>query len=274
MIEYWFMFPAGVLISIVAMAAGIGGAVFFSPFFFLVLHLEPRVAFATGLIIEIFGFGSGALGYARKKLIDLRCAKHVLIVSIPSAIAGVFLGGFIGPLFLLSVFGAGMLLLSVVFLLPEKRILPKHPSLYDSKAHTHPWRFHFERTDFLFYILSLIGGLFVGMVSAGLGETNEYNLEQRLKMPPAIASGTSVFIVIVTALVASFAHVLDLFVSSDTTFLADVFSIVIFAGPGVVLGAQLGVYASQFLSHKNKKIFLSLIFFIVSILTFLRVLNG
>jgi len=44
------MFPVGVLISMIAMAAGIGGAVFFSPFFFLVLHLEPQVAFATGLL--------------------------------------------------------------------------------------------------------------------------------------------------------------------------------------------------------------------------------
>ncbi|MCD4821045.1 MAG: sulfite exporter TauE/SafE family protein [Methanococcoides sp.] len=222
----------------------------------------------------MFGFGSGALGYARKKLIDFRCAKHVLIVSIPSAIAGVILGGFIGPLFLLTVFGAGMLLLSIVFILPEKKILPKHPSLYDQKAHTHPWRFHFEKIDILFYILSSIGGLFVGMVSSGLGEANEYNLEQRLKMPPAIASGTSVFIVIVTALIASFVHVLDIFVSSDTSFLADVFSIIIFAGPGVILGAQLGVRASQLISHQNKKVFLSLIFLIVSILTFIQVLYG
>ncbi len=267
------MFPAGLIISMIAMAAGIGGAVFFSPLFFLVLKLEPQVAFAIGLLIEIVGFESGAIGYARQKLIEYRCAKLALKASIPAAIAGVFIADFIPPIVLLAIFGGGMLLLAVVFLLPEKKLLPKDPSLHEPHHHR-IWDFHWEKIDFPFYGLSAIGGLFLGMVSAGLGETNEYNIEKRLNMPPARASGTSVFIVIITALAASVIHIAEFVIHSNYGIFEDVIAIIIFAGPGSIIGAQLGVKGSKYLSHNKKKILLAIIFFIISILTFLRVISG
>ena len=45
----------------------IGGAVFFSPLFILVLKLEPSVAIGTALITELFGFASGLSAYWRRR---------------------------------------------------------------------------------------------------------------------------------------------------------------------------------------------------------------
>ena len=78
---YWFMFPVGIIVATIAMAAGIGGAVLFSPIFFLLLKLRPDIAIGTGIFIEIFGFGSGFIGYARKKLIDYRLGKQILFLQ-------------------------------------------------------------------------------------------------------------------------------------------------------------------------------------------------
>ena len=39
--DFWYLFPASILIATLAMAAGIGGVVFFSPIFLLFLKLEP-----------------------------------------------------------------------------------------------------------------------------------------------------------------------------------------------------------------------------------------
>jgi uncharacterized membrane protein YfcA len=64
-VQYWFIFP-------IAMASGVGGATFFSPFFILALGLPPEVAIGAGLITEVFGFASGLFAYARKRLIDYR----------------------------------------------------------------------------------------------------------------------------------------------------------------------------------------------------------
>ena len=71
-LQYWFMLPVSVLIATIAMASGVGGATFLSPFFILALGLPPEVAIGTGLITEVFGFASGLFAYARKKLIDYR----------------------------------------------------------------------------------------------------------------------------------------------------------------------------------------------------------
>lgn len=59
--ELWWLLPTSVLIATVAMASGVGGAVFFSPIFLLVLGLEPAVAIGTALLTELFGFGSGLM---------------------------------------------------------------------------------------------------------------------------------------------------------------------------------------------------------------------
>lgn len=39
--EFWYLFPISILIATIAMSSGVGGAVFFSPLFMLVLQLEP-----------------------------------------------------------------------------------------------------------------------------------------------------------------------------------------------------------------------------------------
>lgn len=60
-LEYWYMLPVVIFIATIAMAAGVGGATFFSPFFILALSLSPEVAIGTGLITEVFGFASGVM---------------------------------------------------------------------------------------------------------------------------------------------------------------------------------------------------------------------
>ena len=61
------MFSVSVGIATIVISAVIGGAVLFAPFFMLVLRLDPLLALAAGLAIEVFGFSSGVIGYWRKK---------------------------------------------------------------------------------------------------------------------------------------------------------------------------------------------------------------
>ncbi|MFB6198405.1 MAG: TSUP family transporter, partial [Halobacteriaceae archaeon] len=88
MFEYWFMFPLGVFIGTIAMATGIGGASMFTPLFLTVLGLPASVAVGSGLLIEIFGFGAGLIGFIRKDLIDYEIGLFLLRFTIPAAIAG------------------------------------------------------------------------------------------------------------------------------------------------------------------------------------------
>lgn len=80
-----------------------------------------------------------------------------------------------------------------------------------------------------------IGGLFLGMVSTGLGELNGYFLLQRCHVPSKIAVATSVFIVAITALIASIGHAIQ-FIQQGGDALNTVLSLVIFTAPGVIIG--------------------------------------
>ena len=61
--ELWYLLPAATAIATVAMASGVGGAIFFSPLFILVLGLDAQVAIGTALLTELFRifFRSGGL---------------------------------------------------------------------------------------------------------------------------------------------------------------------------------------------------------------------
>jgi uncharacterized membrane protein YfcA len=68
-LEFWYMLPIGIVIATIAMASGVGGATFFSPLFILGLGLSPELAIGAGLIVEVFGFGSGVYAYVKRQLI-------------------------------------------------------------------------------------------------------------------------------------------------------------------------------------------------------------
>ncbi len=88
-------------------------------------------------------------------------------------------------------------------------------------------------------VASGLGGLFVGLISTGLGELNSYALIKRCRIPTRVTVATSVVVVAITALAASVTHLVDL-ASSSGDELTDVANLVIFMIPGVVIGGQLG----------------------------------
>ncbi|PSQ97461.1 MAG: hypothetical protein BRD55_02445 [Bacteroidetes bacterium SW_9_63_38] len=155
-IEFWYMLPIGIVVATIAMGSGVGGATFFSPLLILGLGLSPELAVGSGLVVEVFGVGSGVYAYVTRKLIDYR-----------------------------------------------------------------------------------IGGLFVGMVSSGLGELNGYFLLQRCRVPSAVSVAMSVFVVSVRACVASLGHVYQV-AQGGLIGLTTMGNLLLSTVPGVVIGAQLG----------------------------------
>ncbi len=78
-LAHWWIFPASILFSTVALASGVSGALFFSPFFLLVVGLEPAQAIGAGLLTEVFGMGNGLRSYVKQGLVDYATAKWLLI---------------------------------------------------------------------------------------------------------------------------------------------------------------------------------------------------
>jgi uncharacterized membrane protein YfcA len=281
-LQYWFMLPVAILIATIAMASGVEGATFFSPLFMLALGLPPQVAIGAGLITEVFGFGSGLAAYARKRLIDYRLGLALLVVTIPMALLGTLVSGWAKPDILKVVLGVGLFVVALSFLrAPEYKYVARMDTYilqeYGSeKAETYLTTSEGEEIRYKVCnrsegrLIAGVGGLFMGMVSTGLGEMNGYFLLQRCRVPSKVSVATSVLVVAVTALIASAGHVFQ-FVRAGGDALSIVLSIVIFTVPGVIIGGQLGSRIASRIPQRVLELGLAVLFILVAALTLMQV---
>ena len=276
--EYWFMLPVAVVVATIAMASGIGGATFFVPVFILALRLPPEVAIGTGLITEVFGFASGLYAYARKRLIDYRLGLTLLLATVPLALVGTWAAGWAPPSILKVILGTGLFAVALSFLRsPEGKDVVRMDAaikeeyggtkatttLVAASGETIRYRVC-NRSEGM--LIGGIGGLFVGLISTGLGELNGFFLLRRCRVPSKVSVATSVFVVAVTALLASIGHFVR-FARSGSEVLATVLSIVVFTVPGVIVGAQLGSALANRIPQRILERSLAILLILVAALT-------
>lgn len=271
--EFWYLFPIAIVIATIAMSSGIGGAVFFSPLFMLVLKLEPKIAVGVALIKEFFGFSSGLLAYYKAKLIVFKLAKNLLVFSVPAAVIGAYYADAVPPIILKAIFAVGLVFIGFQLFnswRKEKR---------DKKEQEHQKEFEnnyesiltdAKETVYKYTVcnrnmgrsFAAIGGIFVGMISVGLAELQEYHLVARCKVPTPVAVATSIFVVVITVLVASIGHVYE-FVKAGDEVLNQVLSVVLFTAPGVVIGGQIGSKLQKILPEEKMKISIAVLFIVL-----------
>jgi uncharacterized membrane protein YfcA len=278
-VEFWYMLPVGILIATVAMASGVGGATFFSPLFILGLGLSPELAVGSGLVVEVFGFGSGVYAYVKRKLIDYRIGGMLLSATVPAAIAGVVVAHFADPDILKLILGMGLFAVAVSFLrAPDEEVEATLDEMAQEDPTTAETCLITAEDEEICYtvcnttegrLISGIGGLFVGMVSSGLGELNGYFLLQRCRVPSSVSVATSVFVVAITALVASLGHVVQV-AQGGLTGLTTMGNLLLFTVPGVVIGAQLGPELAKRVPDRIMEIGLGVLFILTASLLLLE----
>lgn len=266
---FWYMLPTAIVIATVAMASGVGGATFFAPLFILGLGLPPELAIGSGLVIEVFGFSSGLYAYIRRRLIDYRLGGALLIATVPAALFGTVAAHYIAAELLKIVLGMGLIAVALSFLrAPDDELHAQMDALAEESPDTaESCLVAADGEKYCYTIcnktegrtIAGIGGLFLGMVSSGLGELNGYFLLQRCRVPSSVSVATSVFVVAITALTASVAHVVQ-FAQGDLTDLGRMLNLLLFTVPGVIIGAQLGPMLAKRVADRSMEIFLGLLF--------------
>lgn len=276
-LQYWYLFPIAIVVAAVANGAGVGGATFFSPLFVLVLRLQPQVAIGTALITEVFGFASGVTAHARAKAIDWKLAGMLMTASVPAAVVGSLLGGVLSETLLKTLLGIGLIGVAAAFIGHHEReaedaaiargdgvVEPYiRRSLTTSDGQTYAYRVCRRNEGRGF---AGVGGLFVGLISTGLGEADSYALVKRCRVPTRVAVATGVVVVAVTALVASVTHLID-FVQTGGDALSVVRSLVVFTVPGVIIGGQLGPQVTRRVSERTLIRGLGWLFLLIAIAT-------
>ena len=280
-LEYWFLFPISAIIATIAMASGIGGAVFFSPLFMLALQLDAKIAVGTALITELFGFTSGLIAYIKTKLIDYHLAKNLLLFSIPFAILGLLIADYFPDVILKTIFAVGLIFIGLqLFTSWRQEEREKHEAVHeeefkedyescliDNEGHEYRYTICNKNMGRMF---AAIGGAFVSMISVGLAELQEYQLVARCKVPTPVAIATSIFVVVITLLVASAGHIYE-FASGNVSDLSEVINLAIFTVPGVILGGQIGPKVQKWLPDDKTKISISILFLMIGVFMLITV---
>lgn len=271
--DFWYLFPLSIVIATIAMSSGIGGAVFFSPLFMLAMKLDPRIAIGSALITELFGFTSGLVAYYKSRLIDFKLAVNLLIFSVPFAIIGTAYVDALPDIALKSIFAAGLIFIGYqLFSAWRKEERDKH-----EQNHQAEFADNFERElidasgkKYRYTVcnrnmgrsFAAIGGAFVGMISVGLAELQEYHLVARCKVPTPVAVATSIFVVVITVLVASIGHFYE-FTTNSNEIMNQVLNVIIFTIPGVIVGGQIGPKFQTIIPEDKMKISISFAFILI-----------
>ena len=219
-LSLWWVYPAALCIAALAISTGISGALFFVPFFLLVVGVSPAQAIGGGLMTMIFGTGSGAFSYVRQGVVDFTIVKSLLLVTVPFAMAGAVLALLSDPDALRVLFGV-MLFALAAFLLwsnfrrarednirpvPVEMLPSFHPN--DTVIHARDGReYRYIRPGrTVSQALGAAGALVQGFMGAGLPEATTTQLVLRGPLPPRVAVATSVTTLTVTVFFAAAIH--------------------------------------------------------------------
>ncbi len=275
-LQYWYLLPVSMLIATIAMSSGIGGAVFFSPLFILVLKLEPSIAIGAALMTEFFGFSSGIYAYLKKKLIDFKLGMNLLIFSIPAAIVGVIYSDALPAIALKASFAAGLVFIGSQLFTSwrkEEREKADHQVRSDFEHNHESCLTDAQGTEYRYTVcnknmgrmFAVVGGAFLGMISVGLAELQDYHLIARCRVPSPVAIATSIFVVVVTVLIASAGHFYHFAFSAGPEVLNQVLSVTLFTVPGVIIGGQIGAALQTKLNPDLIKVGVSILFVVVGL---------
>lgn len=276
---YWFMFPVSILIATTAMLSGIGGAALFMPIFILLFPLlgpeyilaSPVAAVGVALLTELFGFSSGFIGYFRKRLIDFHLAKTFLMISVPAAIGGALIAHHVDSGIVITGYGvlilivAGIMFRGHEILLETELALAKEKNgngqsfqrqLTDHKGNIYEYNHCSSRL-----VPTGLGGFLTGLLSVGIGETVMPQLVRFCRTPVPVAAATSILVVIITVMSASFTHIITLVQAGGLE--AVPWHLVAYTIPGVIIGGQIGpILQGRIPSHFMERAIAILFFFI------------
>ena len=274
--EYWWLFPVSICIATIAMSSGIGGAVFFSPLFLLVLGLSPTIAIGSALITELFGFGSGVISYRKAKLIDYGLAKSLLVYSIPAAIVGSLVADYFSGDLLKGIFAVGLIFIGwqlFISFREERRHKADRDALAETESAFESELIDASGTVYRYTVcnkgvgklFAVIGGALVGMISVGLAELEEYQLVARCKVPTPVAVATSIFTVVITVFFASLGHIYQFVTDANSDVLQQVMNVVLFTIPGVIIGGQIGPMVQKRINPDLMKVTIMVLFITIGL---------
>lgn len=245
------LFLIGLVIGAIGTFVGAGGGFLLVPILLLGYGLPSDLAAGTSLAVVLLNAASGALSYARQGRIDYRSGAIFALLTIPGAILGAKAAPHVAGRPFHVGFAVLLLFVAVPMLLGRRRGTPSEArsetaagrartggfgrvtrSLTDRAGRTHTWSFSMP----LGMALSLVVGFLSSILGIGGGIVHVPALVTLLFFPAHVATATSHFILVFTALAGVAAHAAQGTVD---------FRLAVPIGLGALAGAPVGAWLSR-----------------------------
>jgi uncharacterized protein len=289
--EHWYLLPVGFGIAVLAMSSGISAGNFWVPVYLLWARLEPALAFWMTLATMLCGYGSGVARNLRQGTLD----RHIIIQYLPCTLPAALVGGYLAPMlrvswlilfFGLFVVGYGMRMLVTLLESPGEESEKHKPDLSsapEKRSPTFPLPLRetapifplslWERARVRDGAAALLGGILLGLITVGLGELLLPRLlTGRKSLAPAEIVGSTVVVIFVTSLAAALVRLDGPLLAALDEQRAPLLGAMVFAGPGVILGGQLGPMVARRLNIGTLRWYVTVILLLVGVLMLVRFL--
>jgi uncharacterized protein len=287
--DLWYLLPVGFVIAVLAMSSGISAGNFWVPVYLLWARFEPPVAFWMTLATMLCGYGSGVVRNLRQETLDRRIISYHLPFTIPAALVGGYMAPVLNISWLVLLFGLFVLVYGVHMLVHLLKVTAEEsarqgldlPSPVGKKSRmfflSAAARYHFRSLSFWDRAgvrdgaTALLGGILVGLITVGLGELLLPRLLTACKsLSPAEIVGSTVLLIFVTSLAAALARLNGPFLAGLSEQRTTLLGAMVFAGPGVILGGQLGPMVARRLNAHTLRWYAAVILLLVGILMLVR----
>lgn len=231
--SYWYVFPVAVLVATLANSSGFSGSVLFQPFFNLVLQLPVAQSIANGVATETVGMSSGGVRYLFMRQVDLRAWLTVVLPVGGGVVIGLFLFLRLPGDWLRLVVGLVVGTIAIYKLVEVVgRVKGIRASADRSALRRRFW-------------VSAVAGSFSATTGTGVAEIHQPLLERRGGLETRRANATAIAIEAAACWCITGANLSWGNLRPE---------ILVFSTTGVLLGAQLGAWSSQYLPVRPLKL--------------------
>ncbi len=241
----------GIMVGTAGTLIGVGGGFILIPILLMLFPSADNLWISSvSMWVVSCNATSGSIAYLRKGKVHLRAACAFILASLPGSVLGIWIGDHVNRVLFEFVFSIAMIAYASLLLLRKWKPEPSgglHANSPLSKRQ---------------YVTGCLISLFVGFIASffgiGGGVVHVPLLSQVLGFPVHLATGTSHFILAVTAWFTTAVH----FWKGDIS-LRD--PILWQLGGGAIVGAQLGARLSPYVASKTILRFLAVALMLVGL---------
>ena len=271
----------GIFTGFYGTLVGVGGGTVLTPVLLIVFGLNSASAAGTSLTLVAINSISGAIGYCRAGLVDVRSGNWFAIAAIPGSLIAPFfitttpdiLFNLLLGVLLLSLSALLILRPSEVTELVREDVLMKSNKSTDSYGNENRRRnclvversfesrrgvgFHYSFNIYMATSFNMVLGFISSFFGTGGGFIRTPLLISCFGFPVPVAAATSIFALSIYASLGGVIHILRGNV--------EWYPILVWSGIGLIIGSQIGVRLSPFVNSKLITKVLALVLVVVGL---------